>query len=164
MEVFMFCRNCGKELVGTPEICLGCGAKPLAGSNFCQACGAEINPLAEICTKCGARLAQAEAVDISPKSRLTTTLLCVFLGSFGAHRFYLGKTATAVGMLLLSIIGHVFWILGVLEALGFGVGSLILAGFGWTFIAAVVIWAFIDFIMAIAGAMKDKKGKPIKNW
>jgi hypothetical protein len=23
----MFCRNCGKELIGTPEICPNCGAK-----------------------------------------------------------------------------------------------------------------------------------------
>jgi len=26
------------------------------------------------------------------------------------------------------------------------------------------IWLLIDFIMAIAGAMKDKNGLPIKNW
>jgi len=26
------------------------------------------------------------------------------------------------------------------------------------------IWNLIDFIMAIAGAMKDKDGRPIKNW
>ena len=97
-EVEMFCRNCGKELIGTPEICIGCGAKPLAGNSFCQACGAETNSLAEICIKCGARLAKAEAVDISPKSRLAVTLLAWFLGEFGAHRFYLGKIGTAIAM------------------------------------------------------------------
>jgi len=107
----MFCRNCGKELTGTPEICLGCGAKPLIGSSFCQACGAETNPLAEICIKCGARLGKAEAVDISPKSRLATTLLAWFLGEFGAHRFYLGKIGTAIAM---------FFTLG-----GLGIWSLI---------------------------------------
>ena len=26
------------------------------------------------------------------------------------------------------------------------------------------IWALIDFIMAVSGAMKDKEGLPIKNW
>jgi TM2 domain-containing membrane protein YozV len=26
------------------------------------------------------------------------------------------------------------------------------------------IWWTIDFIMAVAGVMKDKDGKPIKNW
>ena len=94
----MFCRNCGKELIGTPEICLSCGVKPLAGSNFCQACGTATNPLAEICIKCGAQLLKAEAVDISPKSRLAVTLLAWFLGEFGAHRFYLGKIGTAIAM------------------------------------------------------------------
>jgi TM2 domain-containing membrane protein YozV len=26
------------------------------------------------------------------------------------------------------------------------------------------IWWLIDFIMAVSGAMKDKEGRPIKNW
>jgi len=26
------------------------------------------------------------------------------------------------------------------------------------------IWALVDFIMAVAGVMKDKEGKLIKNW
>jgi hypothetical protein len=126
----MFCRNCGKELIGSPEICVGCGAKPLAGHSFCQACGTPTDPLAEICMKCGARLTTAG--EISPKSRLATTLLAWFLGEFGAHRFYLGKIGTAIAMLFT------------------------LGGLG--------IWALIDFIIAVSGNMKDKEGKPIKNW
>jgi len=70
--------------------------------------------------------------EISPKSRLAVTLFAWFLGEFGAHRFYLGKTGTAIAMLLT------------------------LGGLG--------IWALIDFIMAVAGTMKDKEGRPIKNW
>jgi len=132
----MFCRNCGKELIGTPEICVGCGARPLVGSSFCQACGAETNALAEICIKCGARLGKAEAVDISSKSRLATTLLCILpawiVGIAGIHRFYLGKIGTGIAMLLT------------------------LGGLG--------IWTLIDFIYVVSGSMKDKEGKPIKNW
>ena len=79
----MFCRNCGKELIGTPEICIGCGAKPLVGSSFCQACGAETNPLAEICLKCGARLAKA----VSPGERtwmpMTAGILSIVAGVSG---------------------------------------------------------------------------------
>jgi hypothetical protein len=52
----MFCRNCGKELTGAPEICLNCGAKPMAGTGFCPGCGAPITPLTEICMKCGVRV------------------------------------------------------------------------------------------------------------
>jgi TM2 domain-containing membrane protein YozV len=33
----------------------------------------------------------------------TAYLLCLFLGTLGAHRFYLGQTGTAVVMLILSI-------------------------------------------------------------
>ena len=54
----MFCRNCGKELLGTREICLGCGAKSSNGNSFYQAYGAATEPLAEIFTKCGAHMAK----------------------------------------------------------------------------------------------------------
>ncbi len=37
---------------------------------------------------------------ISPKSRLATALFAGFLGHFGIHRFYVGKTGTAILMLL----------------------------------------------------------------
>jgi len=146
----MFCRNCGNELKGTPEVCFGCRAKPLVGSNFCHACGAATNPLAEICINCGTRLGKAWASALSPKSRLATTLLAFFLGGFGAHRFYTGKIATAVEMLILSIVGYVtiwnIWWLGLICLI------------------AVNIWAFIDFIFAVLGKMTDRAGKLIKNW
>ncbi|MGQ9546453.1 MAG: DUF4389 domain-containing protein [Dehalococcoidia bacterium] len=56
----MFCRNCGKELIGTPEICPDCGAKPFRGTAFCPNCSASVTPLTEICIKCGARVAVTE--------------------------------------------------------------------------------------------------------
>lgn len=151
----MFCRNCGKELVGNPEICVGCGAKPNVGSGFCPSCGAAVTPLAEICIKCGTRVSGTAAVadvaptDISPKSRTAATLLAFFLGTFGGHRFYLGKTGTAVGMLLLGIVGWAtVWV--------FGVGVVLLT--------AVGIWALIDFIFCIIGRMKDKEGRLVEKW
>ncbi|MHA1366603.1 MAG: TM2 domain-containing protein, partial [Candidatus Heimdallarchaeota archaeon] len=36
------------------------------------------------------------AVNEQPRSRLTAFLLCFFLGDFGAHRFYVGRTKSAV--------------------------------------------------------------------
>jgi len=154
----MFCRNCGKELTGTPEICVGCGARPSAGNSFCSACGGETNPLAEICIKCGVRLVKAGAGDISPKSRLVTTLTVFFVGTLGVHRFYLGKIETALPMLLLTIVGYIL--------MGVGVATYLwgITVFGYLFIIAVGIWAFVDFIIAVIGSMKDKEGKVIKKW
>jgi TM2 domain-containing membrane protein YozV len=113
--------------------------------------------------ECGARVAKELAGDISPKSRRATTLLAFFLGVFGAHRFYIGKTGTAIVMLLLSIAG--LGILG-LGSAGWAPGFLGLVVFVYVFsiFAAVGIWAFVDFIFAVTGRMKDKEGRLIKRW
>lgn len=44
------------------------------------------------------------AYDAQKKSVLVAYLLWWFLGSFGAHRFYLGKTGSAVAMLIIMLI------------------------------------------------------------
>lgn len=38
----------------------------------------------------------ADELFASPRSRTTALLLAIFLGVFGAHRFYVGKTGTGV--------------------------------------------------------------------
>jgi hypothetical protein len=48
--------------------------------------------------------------DISPKSGLTTFILCLFLGVFGIHRFYVGKIRTGI-LMLLTAGGCGFWLL-----------------------------------------------------
>lgn len=57
---------------------------------------------------------------INKKSKGTTWILALFLGAFGAHKFYLGKTAQGILYLL----------------------------FFWTFIPGMI--AFIEFIMYVA--------------
>ncbi len=88
--------------------------------------------------------------EISPKSRLATVLLALFLGIFGVHRFYIGKNRTAIVMLILSILYLVtvrLW--GIIMVIPLAVAGL---------------WAFIDFIFAVSGIMRDREGKRIKNW
>jgi len=38
--------------------------------------------------------------NIAPEKRLVALVLCKFVGIFGGHRFYVGKTTTAVFQLL----------------------------------------------------------------
>ena len=38
--------------------------------------------------------------NVSDKQKMVALLLCFFLGGLGAHRFYVGKTGSAVAQLL----------------------------------------------------------------
>ncbi|SEA26086.1 zinc-ribbon domain-containing protein [Desulfuromusa kysingii] len=92
---------------------------------FCSECGATIKEKAEICPNCGVRqLAPPSGVNLGPvtangKNKIAAALFAFFLGSFGAHKFYLGQ----VGMGILYLL------------------------FCWTFIPSIV--AFIEFILLL---------------
>jgi len=90
----------------------------------------------------------APAAGISPKSRLATTLLAWYLGYFGAHRFYIGKTGTAIVMLVLGIVGI----------------PLCFVLVGIPIVIGVSVWRLIDFIIAVTGNMRDKDGLLIEKW
>lgn len=71
---------------------------------------------------------------LSERSKVTAGLLGIFLGGFGAHRFYLGYTGIGVLMIFATICC--------------GVG---------------VIWGFVEGIMCLAGAMRDVDGKRLRD-
>lgn len=71
---------------------------------------------------------------LSERSKVTAGLLGIFLGGFGAHRFYLGYTGIGVLMIFATICC--------------GVG---------------VIWGFVEGIMCLAGAMRDAEGKRLRD-
>lgn len=64
---------------------------------FCRGCGKEIHETAPMCPHCGA---PQVAVSSALKSQTVAGLWCSFLGAFGAHRFYLGKTVSGIFYLL----------------------------------------------------------------
>lgn len=92
---------------------------------FCQSCGNKVTSGAVICTQCGRQLAdlktnttnQTPQVIINNTNTNTNTVnnpnkkcnkwvsffLCLFLGLFGAHKFYEGKTG--IGILYLFTAG-----------------------------------------------------------
>ena len=63
---------------------------------FCPNCGAEINDNAVVCVKCGCSISSKSG---ERKNWVVAYLLSWFLGGFGAHRFYLGKIGSGLGML-----------------------------------------------------------------
>ena len=83
---------------------------------YCSACGKQIHESATNCPGCGAvqaRPAGAVAVQAAPltdKRILPAFLLCFFVGIFGAHRFYVGKTGTAIAQIF-TIGGLGIWTL-----------------------------------------------------
>ncbi|MDR6147532.1 TM2 domain-containing membrane protein YozV [Sphingomonas sp. SORGH_AS870] len=79
-----------------------------------------------------AEIARSQLIyDASRKSVGVAYLLLIFLGGFGAHRFYLGSTGSAVAMLLLNFVG---WM-----TVWMGVGLVVL-GFAW-------LWLFVDLFL-----------------
>lgn len=99
---------------------------------FCTNCGKEIDDKAVVCIGCGVAVKKDQAGE---KSWLATLLLCLFLGMFGAHRFYTGHIGSGVLQLLLtlSIVG--------------------------AFISAP--WVLVDFICIIVNSFKTKDGKEL---
>ena len=72
---------------------------------------------------------------VSTYSRTTALLLCFFLGGFGAHRFYVGKSGSGFAILFLTICT--------------GLGG---------------IWALIDLIMILTGSFTDNFDRPVTLW
>lgn len=85
--------------------------------------------------------------DISNKSQIVTFVLLLLFGSFGAHRFYVGKYIT----------GLIYCILGV------GSWALSLLNIGYTLIAQIIflLLIVIDLYALYSDSFTDGKGKPV---
>ena len=129
-----FCFSCGVALHHSAANCPKCGAmqpthadtplSPLrptapqatpphpqglpAHHVYCRGCGLTIHETAPTCPKCGAIQNSATSIQ-GGKDRVTAGLLAVLLGSFGAHRFYLGH----IGLGFLYLLFFWTWIPGI---------------------------------------------------
>lgn len=81
-------------------------------------------------------------VMISDKSKVVAALLAFFLGIFGAHRIYLGKSGSGFTFLILSIV------------------SIFLSGFiiGFFILGILSIIAVVDFFRILFGSFRDGTG------
>lgn len=84
---------------------------------YCRECGKRHSDKAKVCPKCGYM-----GYDLT-KSTVIYLLLLWFVGLFGAHRFYAGKTASAVVMLILTctifgmFITAIWWLVDLIYAI-----------------------------------------------
>ena len=130
----MFCRNCGNQMDNQAAVCVKCGVPVGQGINFCPNCGKQTVPGAVVCTACGISLAQIPQGE--QKSKLTAGLLGIFLGGFGIHNFYLGKTTRGVVQIIVTLVTC-------------GAGAL---------------WGFIEGILILCGSINtDGNGIPLKD-
>ena len=165
----MFCKYCGKELPDNAQFCSKCGRqlvieksnetvpKSIPSSDPYESKTDESksvkNETAFTHTDDTPHYVQTE----STKSRLAAALLAFFLGEFGAHRFYVGKTGSAVVQLVLGLSFFIGLICAALDGIELA-AFFFVVGIAWSF------WLFIDFIIILCGSFKDKDGLPLTDW
>ncbi len=126
----MFCKNCGNQIDPNASVCVKCGVSVGQGVNFCPNCGANTVPNASVCVKCGVSLTNNTAT-VGSKSKMAAGLLGIFLGGFGVHSFYLGRTGIGIAQIAVTLVTC-------------GAGA---------------IWGFIEGILILCGKInKDAKG------
>ena len=69
---------------------------------FCYNCGSKLVATAAVCGNCGIRQHDVSAQGRGC-SRLAAGMLAIFLGTFGIHKFYLGKPIWGVAYIVFAV-------------------------------------------------------------
>lgn len=113
-----------------------------AKTKFCQHCGAKIPEAAVVCPACGCQVEKLQSAEqpsivinnantntntnaiqngpsygLRQKNKWVAFFLCLFLGVFGAHKFYEGKVGMGVLYLLTFGLFSVGWIIDIITLL-----------------------------------------------
>jgi TM2 domain-containing membrane protein YozV len=86
-------------------------------------------------------------VPLSDKSATTAGLLQLFLGSFGAGRFYIESTQIAIAQLCVGL---------------FGIFFTVFCLFGLPVLLGSIVWAVVDAIMIFTGSINDGAGRKLR--
>lgn len=105
-------------------------------TKFCKHCGKQISAAAVICPHCGCQVEELKhteqpnivinntntntnkntninspVVALRPKNKWVAFLLCLFLGMFGAHKFYEGKIGMGIVYLFTGGLFGIGWLI-----------------------------------------------------
>lgn len=138
------CSECGREISDKAFSCPHCGAPTSTtpqNTKFCKHCGEPIDKECLICPKCGKQVeeikskkddanivinntatANSRAVVKNvgygkPKNKWVSLLLCIFLGFFGAHKFYEGRILLGIVYLFTAGLFGIGWFIDILVLL-----------------------------------------------
>ena len=111
----MFCWNCGKEIDEKAVVCIHCGVavreerKEPQQQPVINVVNTNTNTNTNTNVNTGSRYVH--------KKKWTAFWLCLFLGMFGAHRFYVGKTGTGILWLFSCGLCYIGWIVDLISIL-----------------------------------------------
>lgn len=133
----MYCKKCGANIPNGTAVCPNCGVAQ-KGAKFCQHCGASIDRECIVCPNCGKQVEQIQAAQPNivinnsnnntvnavgavvagrMKNKWVAFFLCLFLGFFGAHKFYEGKSGMGILYIFTLGIFGIGWIVDLIVIL-----------------------------------------------
>lgn len=130
-----FCKNCGSKLIDDAEFCTECGVKVTnindneynssMSKKQCPQCGEQMPEDMFYCLNCGYQFQNQEELDEvvhrvrrlqgTWKNKWISLILCIFLGLFGAHKFYEEKIFMGVVYLLTLGFFGIGWIVDIIR-------------------------------------------------
>lgn len=115
---------------------------PPVRTKYCQHCGSLIDEQCVVCPKCGVQVAQIQAAQPTivinnantntnvnrntvggygyrgqPRNKWVALILCIFLGMFGAHKFYENKIGMGILYLFTAGLFGIGWIIDIIAIL-----------------------------------------------
>ena len=92
------------------------------------------------------------------KSKVVAALLAFFLGTTGAHRYYLGYKKQGIIQTCGFVSLIIGWVIYVPAMISENVASLLFALIFLIYGGITSIWAFVDFIRILTGGLKPEDG------